>query len=416
MKNIFRFLFVVFLIFTTTNLMHAQWQMTSVLPPYDVRSLAVSGSIIYAGVDGRGVWFTGNKGENFTCISDTSFKGNQVWSLSISGMGFFAGTDQGVFRYTGGTRWIQSNTGMPIQNPDVRALAVSDGYLIAGTYVSYDTRPQYHGGVLFSPNNGESWTVSELAPVAVFSLAVSGNHIFAGSGLGFFYSTDYGISWTAANTGLTNNDVISLGISGGSLFAGTGGGVFRSTLDGTDWTEANNGLTNLSTLAFTTFGTFLFAGTNGGVFLSTNNGANWTDVSEGLWGWTWPVYALAISGSDLYAGTYSGVWRRPLSEMLTSVSAEGGSTNMPTHFTLDQNYPNPFNPTTSISFDLPSRSMVSLKVFDMLGREVAAIVSEEMSAGSYLKQWNAVALPSGVYFYRLQADNFSDTKKIILMK
>jgi hypothetical protein len=85
-------------------------------------------------------------------------------------------------------------------------------------------------------------------------------------------------------------------------------------------------------------------------------------------------------------------------------------------FTLNQNYPNPFNPSTSISFSIPTRSFVSLKIFDLMGREVSTIVSEEMSAGNYSKQWNAVALPSGVYFYRLQSGSYTETKKLVLLR
>jgi hypothetical protein len=83
---------------------------------------------------------------------------------------------------------------------------------------------------------------------------------------------------------------------------------------------------------------------------------------------------------------------------------------------LNQNYPNPFNPSTTFSFSLQSRSFVSLKVFDLLGREVAAIASEELSAGNYTRQWNASRLPSGVYFYRLQTGSSVETKKLVLLK
>ncbi len=88
----------------------------------------------------------------------------------------------------------------------------------------------------------------------------------------------------------------------------------------------------------------------------------------------------------------------------------------PYTLTLSQNYPNPFNPTTSISFSLPSKSFVSLKVFDILGREVATLVYEEMPAGSYSRQWNATNMSSGIYFYRLQAGSFTETKKLILLR
>jgi hypothetical protein len=85
-------------------------------------------------------------------------------------------------------------------------------------------------------------------------------------------------------------------------------------------------------------------------------------------------------------------------------------------FKLNQNYPNPFNPTTTISFTIPSTSNVSLKVFNILGKEVATLVNESKSAGNYSINFNASGLSSGVYFYQLTTDNFTSTKKFILMK
>jgi hypothetical protein len=85
-------------------------------------------------------------------------------------------------------------------------------------------------------------------------------------------------------------------------------------------------------------------------------------------------------------------------------------------FDLSQNYPNPFNPTTTFQFTLGSAADVSLKAFDLLGREVATIVNERFSAGTHSRQWNASALASGIYFYTLKADKYSSTKKLILLK
>ncbi len=99
---------------------------------------------------------------------------------------------------------------------------------------------------------------------------------------------------------------------------------------------------------------------------------------------------------------------------LTSV--ETGIASTPKKFTLSQNYPNPFNPSTKISFNLLSKSFVSLKVYDLIGREVSTIVSEELSAGNHSCQWNAANVPSGIYFYRLQAGSFSETKKLVLLR
>ena len=92
------------------------------------------------------------------------------------------------------------------------------------------------------------------------------------------------------------------------------------------------------------------------------------------------------------------------------------STTTPDKFHLSQNYPNPFNPVTNIEFSLPQKSFVKLKVFDLLGREIANLVNENLSAGSYKFDFNASALPSGIYFYKLETDNFSETKKMVVVK
>jgi hypothetical protein len=83
---------------------------------------------------------------------------------------------------------------------------------------------------------------------------------------------------------------------------------------------------------------------------------------------------------------------------------------------LKQNYPNPFNPSTIISFTLPIKSYITLKIYDLLGREITTLISKDLSAGSHSQQWNAINMPSGVYFYCLQAGSFKETKKLILLK
>jgi hypothetical protein len=85
-------------------------------------------------------------------------------------------------------------------------------------------------------------------------------------------------------------------------------------------------------------------------------------------------------------------------------------------FALYQNYPNPFNPTTTISFSIPSPAFISLKVYDILGNEVATLVNQERPAGEYEINLDASNLTSGVYFYRLNAGRFTEMKKMILMK
>jgi hypothetical protein len=89
---------------------------------------------------------------------------------------------------------------------------------------------------------------------------------------------------------------------------------------------------------------------------------------------------------------------------------------IPKEFSLYQNYPNPFNPSTSIEFDLPKTSEVTLNIFNILGEEVATLISGRLSAGSYSYDWDASGFASGVYLYHLTAGDFIATKKLILLK
>ena len=88
----------------------------------------------------------------------------------------------------------------------------------------------------------------------------------------------------------------------------------------------------------------------------------------------------------------------------------------PLEYSLKQNYPNPFNPTTTIEFSLPSSGFTTLKIFNLLGEEVASLVEGPVSAGRHTAQWNASTIPSGIYLYKLTANNFVETSKLVLMK
>ena len=90
--------------------------------------------------------------------------------------------------------------------------------------------------------------------------------------------------------------------------------------------------------------------------------------------------------------------------------------NLPTDFVLQQNYPNPFNPSTTISFSIPSAGFTSLKVYDILGNEVATLLNEEKPAGNFEVSFDASSLSSGTYFYKLSAGSFTEVKKMILIK
>jgi hypothetical protein len=97
-------------------------------------------------------------------------------------------------------------------------------------------------------------------------------------------------------------------------------------------------------------------------------------------------------------------------------SAQSSTSQIPVAFVLEQNYPNPFNPSTTIKYDLSKSSVVSLAVFDILGREVSVLVNERRDAGVYEVRFDGSNLASGMYFYRLQAGNYVATKPLLLLK
>ncbi|MFA5403463.1 MAG: T9SS type A sorting domain-containing protein [Ignavibacteria bacterium] len=95
---------------------------------------------------------------------------------------------------------------------------------------------------------------------------------------------------------------------------------------------------------------------------------------------------------------------------------EGFSTQLPKEFQLYQNYPNPFNPVTSIKFDIPNSSFVTMKIYDVLGKQIADIVNQDMEPGRYEVNWDGTNLASGIYFYRIEAKDFTKVMKMVLIK
>ncbi len=103
--------------------------------------------------------------------------------------------------------------------------------------------------------------------------------------------------------------------------------------------------------------------------------------------------------------------------MIVSSTADvSGTEAVPTTMALRQNYPNPFNPSTQIAYELPGRSHVTIRVYDLLGKVVTTIIDEQRPAGRYVATWNASDLPSGIYFCRMTAESFTRSMKMVLMK
>jgi len=266
-----------------------------------------------------------------------------------------------------------------------------------------------------SRNLGATWTniSAGIGEQPVYRLARDGKTLYALTYVqSVWKTTDDGQTWNTANTGLPTFQNQAIAVCGNYVYVSTlQGDVFRSSDSGGHWSTFNTGLPAETVVSLVVWGKTLIAGTRNAVYYLPENETAW--INTGLS----PTYinALAVSGTDLYAGTeYEGVWSRPLKELSTGV--ESRVLIVPKRFSLDQNFPNPFNPSTTISFKIPSRQFVTLKIFNVLGKEVATLTNEELPAGTYSRQWNASGYPSGVYFYRLQAGAYAETKRLIILR
>jgi hypothetical protein len=246
-------------------------------------------------------------------------------------------------------------------------------------------------------------------------------------------STDYGNQWSMLPNMFSyfpgDNCVHDMVIDGTEWF-GAGEGVVGKTSDGgTTWNQILNlweypiqwqlylfdiefSPTDKNRLYAT--GLASLENTNKvPLFYSSNHGAAWDTLSYNS-NWSPRIVSLAVmnttKGDKVFLGG-NGVYL--FENIITSVTDNSPAT--PKYY-LSQNYPNPFNPSTNISFSLPSKTFVSLKILDITGREVAALVNKELPAGNHSKQWNAVHVSSGVYFYRLQTGVYTETKKLILLR
>ena len=356
---------------------NAQWEQGNGIYGGSVNEIAVNGNYIFAGTNYNGVYFSTNNGINWT---QTALNNKHVGSLAISGNNIFAGT-----WYLGGV---------------------------------------ISGGVFLSTNNGINWTQTTLNNQNIISLAVSGNDVYAGtSDSGVFRSTDSGTSWT--KTALNNKRIRAILVHGYNIYAGTEDdyGMYVSTNNGVSWMQTAINIPGV--FSFATIGENIFAGTYyNGVYLSTNNGTTWTNKNQGF-NVVPVVNALLIANNYIFAGTdgYS-VWKRSLAEI---TSTENISSEVPVSYSLGQNYPNPFNPTTKIRFDVangfpiktfgndPPRRVV-LKVYDVMGRELQTLVNESLKPGTYEVSFDGSALNSGVYFYKLITNGYTETRKMLLLK
>jgi hypothetical protein len=251
-------------------------------------------------------------------------------------------------------------------------------------------------------------------------------------------------NWSITATGTvywTYNSVSSYGIGAGSAKFD-----FWSASSGT--TQSLNSLTFGNTIANDTlrFDEAYAPYTSGTdsliVETSTNGGSVFTRLVP-LWGnaaggplnttttqttaftptstqWATKKYALPVGTNQVRFTAKSGFGNNLYVDSIcvksTALGVQNIFTGIPTRYKLDQNYPNPFNPVTKINFALPKQGLVTLKIYDLVGREVATLINEVRNAGYYTADFNGLNFASGVYFYKLTADDFIDTKRMVLIK
>ena len=180
------------------------------------------------------------------------------------------------------------------------------------------------------------------------------------------------------------------------------------------WSDSRNGNYDIYAQRITAAGNVQW--TANGVAISTAGEDQYVPVLVGdKYGGaiiTWEDYRDGGFNSDIYAQNVSHLG---ILGVANPISGDQ-SNEMPSKFSLGQNYPNPFNPSTIIPYQIPSRSHVILKVYNILGQEVTTLINSEMKAGSYAVRWDAGNVPSGLYIYTLTAGTFSESRKLILIK
>jgi len=402
------FLFLCGMIVLSASVM-SQWKYTS-LQYKNVNDVASRKGTLFAATS-SGLFVSNDGGTTFYQVSLPAATPQYTYSFALIGDSMFVSTGQGVLvSTTNDTIWTKVNA------------SPTSGYFYSYNGILFVDNM----GVSRSSNRGQSWQPVSGIPASYSGgdFAVSGTKLYygMGNGNGIFISTDNGINWSQSNNGLgKDTNIVSLCAANGVLIASTTTSstdsniIYHSTDEGLTWLRiakqpVSGGLRSLYVV-----GNSIFGEAYGKLYRSTNGGISWVYVHNGLSTSITSISSFTIVDDTLYTGTTVGVWKRPLSDFgITSIRRNDG--RIAKQFSLSQNYPNPFNPSTSIQYSVISAKNVVLKVFDILGREVATLVNEPKSPGTYEVQFDAKNLSSGIYLYQLRAGEKVETKRMILQK
>ncbi len=395
--------------------LNAQWIQTN--GPYynnlliSPSAITFNGSDIFTGtiqggIQAGSIFKSSDNGGNWT-LTNTGITSSYINTLVCSNGVLLAGTDYGIFRSTNnGYEWYPSNNGLT--RLFVTTLTANENNIFAGT----------SNGIYLSTDNGINWNPIniDMYEIQITGILNLGDSLFAATqSEGVYISPDLGNSWFMSNSGLNSLSTMGLTEVDGNIFvASRSRGVFKSTDKGMSWSSSDNGLpSELYPRTIISYDSLLFLGAGIGVFMSDDQALNWKNITPGLANTIAEV--LGANSDTLYAGPYQGgVWKRSIANILTDVKKDFNE--VPNKFTLSQNYPNPFNPSTKISWQAPVSGWQTIKVYDVLGNEVATLVNDYRPAGSYEIEFIASHLPSGVYFYKLKVGDYVETRKMVLLQ
>jgi len=238
------------------------------------------------------------------------------------------------------------------------------------------------------------------------------------------HTTDGGANWvrqiTNASNGFRFTDVQFIDEMNGWV-VGIYGSIFLTTDGSATWQEIPSGtFTDLYSVHFVDHNNGWIVGNFGIILRSTDGGFTWGSQFSGVSSNTLASVYFVNAQNGWVTGEGGTILHTTDGGGIVGIEINETASTLPQSFLLSQNFPNPFNPNTTIKWQIPETGLVTLKIFDVLGREVTTLVNEEKPAGEYEVEFNTSTInhhpSSGIYFYQLKAGNFIQTKKMILIK